>query len=312
MSDHTLIVPGTSQTFTVPPEKAGTRLDVFLIEQFPSYSRSFFSRVIDDKLVQINGSIAKKSGLTLKAGDLIHITFPLLEKDVPRNAAALENTGLAVIHQEPSFAIIYKPAGVTVHPVSEKSSEPTLVDWLLTTFSNLASIGYKDRPGIVHRLDKETSGLMIIPLTAPAFATFSALFKDRHIHKTYLAIVKGHPEKEGIITYPIARHQTVRNKMTHHTEGRTASTPFTTLSYLTDHALVEARPITGRTHQIRVHFATSGHPLVGDKLYGSTSALIGRHALHASALHFTFQGKEYHFSSPLPEDMESLLKQLAK
>lgn len=141
MSDHTLIVPGTSQTFTVPPEKAGTRLDVFLIEQFPSYSRSFFSRVIDDKLVQINGSIAKKSGLTLKAGDLIHITFPLLEKDVPRNAAALENTGLAVIHQEPSFAIIYKPAGVTVHPVSEKSSEPTLVDWLLTTFSNLASIG---------------------------------------------------------------------------------------------------------------------------------------------------------------------------
>ena len=312
MNNHALIVPGTSQTFTVKPEKVGLRLDVFLIEQFPNYSRSFFSRIIDDKLVKINGTIAKKGGLTLKAGDIIHITFPLVEKDIPRNAAILKNTGLTVIHQEPSFAIIYKPAGITVHPVSEKSPEPTLVDWLLMTFSDVVSIGYKDRPGIVHRLDKETSGLMIIPLTAPAFATFSGFFKDRKIHKTYLAIVKGYPEKEGLISYPIGRHQTVRNKMTYHTQGRTAITPFITLSYLTNHALVEARPITGRTHQIRVHFATSGHPLVGDKLYGNTSTLIGRHALHAYALQFTFQGKEYYFSSPLPEDMELLLKQLAK
>lgn len=311
MNEQTLITPGTFRTFVIQPEKTGIRLDAFLTEQFPGYSRSFFSRVIDDRLVQINGTLAKKGGITLKAGDQLSITFPYTEKDVPRNAATLENSGLAVLHQEPSFAIIYKPAGITAHPVSEKSTEPTLVDWLLTTFPDLGQVGYKDRPGVVHRLDKETSGLMIIPLTSPAFATFSALFKDRHIHKTYLAIVNGHPEKEGVIDYPIARHRTVRNKMTHHTEGRTACTPFTVRSYFTDHALVEARPITGRTHQIRVHFSTLGHPLVGDKVYGSISPLIARHALHASDLHFTFNGKDYAFHAPLPKDMDELIKKLS-
>lgn len=312
MSIPSLILPGSSHTFTVPPEKAGWRLDAFLVAQFPHYSRSFFSRVIEDKLVTIGPTIAHKAGVSLKPGDVIHISFPHPEKNSAQNSTLLQEAGIKVIYQEPSFAIIYKPAGVTVHPASEKNTEPTLVDWLLTTFSNVETIGYKDRPGIVHRLDKDTSGLMIIPLTAPAFSTFSALFKDRKIHKTYLALVKGHPEKEGSITYSIARHPTVRNKMTHHTEGRIATTHFTTLSYFKENSLIEARPITGRTHQIRVHFATLGHPLLGDKVYGSNSLLIARHALHASKLKFTFNEQEYEFYEPLPSDMEMAVKTLQK
>jgi 23S rRNA pseudouridine1911/1915/1917 synthase len=312
MSTTPLILPGSSHSFIVPPEKAGSRLDAFLVEQFPGYSRSFFSRVIEDKLVTIGNTRAHKAGISLKAGEVIHITFPVSEKNSAHNSILLQDTGLKIIYQEPSFAIIYKPAGITVHPASDKTTEPTLVDWLLTTFAHVETIGYKDRPGIVHRLDKDTSGLMVIPLTAPAFSTFSALFKDRKIHKTYLAIVKGHPEKEGIINYSIARHPTVRNKMAHHTEGRAATTHFTTLSYFTDYSLVEARPVTGRTHQIRVHFATLGHPLLGDKVYGSNSPLIARHALHASNLQFMFKGKKYEFHAPLPEDMETALQTFQK
>lgn len=308
MSTTHLIIPGSSYTFTVHSEKSGTRLDAFLVEQFPGYSRSFFTRVIEDKLVTVGTTIAQKAGLKIKAGDQIHVTFPLLEKNSSQNATTLQDSGLKVIYQEPDFAIIYKPAGITVHPASEKSTEPTLVDWLVHTFADVEKIGYKDRPGIVHRLDKDTSGLMIIPLTSPAFSTFSALFKDRHIHKIYLAVVKGHPEKEGVINYSIARHKTVRNKMSHHTEGRIACTHFTTLTHFTDCSLVEARPVTGRTHQIRVHFATLGHPLLGDRLYGSNSPLIARHALHASQLTFIYNGKSYAFEHPLPQDMEDLLK----
>jgi len=311
MDGQTLIASGSTHSFTVSPEKAGIRLDAFLVEQFSGYSRSFFSRVIDDRLVSINGEVAKKNGFMLKAGMVVSVTFPIIEKDVPRNAAALQEKGLSVIHHEPSFAIIYKPAGITVHPVSEHSTEPTLVDWLLTTFSEVGNVGYKDRPGIVHRLDKETSGLMIVPLTAPAFTTFSTLFRDRQIHKTYLALVHGHPEQEGTINYAIGRHQTIRNRMTHVTEGRAARTHFSVLSYLPQHTLVEAHPVTGRTHQIRVHFTTLGHPLIGDKLYGTTSPLIDRHALHASRLQFAFEGRSYDFHMPLPEDMKELLEKIS-
>ena len=306
------ILPGSSHTFTVPIEKTGMRLDAFLVEQFPGYSRSFFTRVIEDKLVMVGTTVAQKAGVSLKAEDCVQVTFPHPEEKTSLNATALQNSGLKIIYQEADFAIIYKPAGITVHPASDKNTEPTLVDWLITTFPSVEAIGYKDRPGIVHRLDKNTSGLMVIPLTSPAFSTFSALFKDRHMHKTYLAVVKGHPEKEGVIDYALARHRTVRNKMAHHTEGRVAHTAFTTLSYFAESALVEARPTTGRTHQIRVHFANLGHPLLGDPLYGSNSPFIARHALHASKLSFTFDGKAYDFEHPLPKDMERLLELIAK
>ncbi len=312
MDEKMHIKPGTSYTFTIEAAKKGMRLDLFLTEQFPGYSRSFFKQVIEDGLVTIHDKQVSKAGTLLKEHDVLTVTFPIIEKNVEKNAHSISHMGVTIVHQEPDFAIIYKPAGLTVHASSERSIVPTLVDWLVTTFSNLHEIGYKDRPGIVHRLDKDTSGLMIIPLTAPAFSTFSALFKDRHIKKTYLAIVKGHPEKDGTIDFPIARHHTVRNKMTHHTEGRASLTHFTTLQQFENASLVQARPVTGRTHQIRVHFTTLGHPLLGDAVYGSTSPLIKRHALHAHKLAFTYNGKEYAFEQALPDDMQELLLHLGK
>lgn len=305
------IKPGSSYTFTTESSHKGMRLDIFLVEKFPTYSRSFFKHVIDDGLATVQGKKVTKAGQLLKENETVCLTFPVTEKNILKNSSLIDDMGTHIIYQETDFAIIYKPAGLTVHASSERATAMTLVDWLVNTFSTIETVGYKDRPGIVHRLDKDTSGLMIIPLTAPAFATFGALFKNRHIHKTYLAVVKGHPEKTGTVDFPIARHQTVRNKMTHHTSGRAAVTHFTTLAHFEESSIIEARPVTGRTHQIRVHCATIGHPLLGDTVYGSANPFIKRHALHAYKLNFVYNKKEYNFTSPVPEDFQKLLSALS-
>lgn len=305
-----LIKPGTSCSFIIESSEKGMRLDAYLTEKFPGYSRSFFKRVIEEKLVTINKKPVDKAGTALRPGDSLLVTFPQKERDISSNAQKAINMGISIVHQEQDFLIIYKPAGIVAHAPSPKNTSPSLVDWLLTHFSYVADIGYADRPGIVHRLDKDTSGLMIVPLTSPAFATFSQLFKDRKIHKTYLAIVKGHPDKTGSITFSIGRHHTVRNRMAYQRTGRTALTDFTVVTYFEDTTLVEARPVTGRTHQIRVHFTTLGHPLLGDTLYGSASPFIKRQALHAAKIAFEYNGKPYEFSCPLPEDFQQALADL--
>ncbi len=310
MTTEKRIEHGSSYTFLVEPNQKGLRLDVFFTYQFPLYSRSFFKKVIEDGLVTIKGVIVKKPGLVLKEGDAVVVSFPSEEKKIELNKDLVAHLGITIVHQEKDFAIINKPAGVIVHAPDSKHTAVTLVEWVQATFSNIKTVGYDDRPGIVHRLDKDTSGLMVIPLTQPAFAAFSGFFKDRTIKKTYLAVVKGHPEKEGSMSYEISRHPTVRNKMTTQGSGRESHTDYTVVEYFEDASLVEVRPQTGRTHQIRVHFNAIGHPLLGDIIYGSRSLLIGRQALHAYKLQFRYNDTSYEFLQNVPNDFKELLNTL--
>ena len=314
MDTKSLVEPNSHFVLQVPQEYDGSRIDTFITAQFPLYSRSFFTRLIDDGTVALNDTPITKGGVRIAAGDTVSVRFPA-QREIQVDALK-EKPDVEVIYESPDFLIVNKPAGLLVHPTSMASTAATLVDWLLINYSNIEDVGYVDRPGIVHRLDKDTSGLLIVPRTNHAHGLFSDLFRDRKMSKTYYAIVEGHPEREGTITAPIGRDPISKTKMTtrehpgRSPKMRDATTHFKVLEYFEDAALVEVKLITGRTHQIRVHFVSIGHPLIGDVVYGKKTKLIKRQALHAHNLAFEFQGKKYSFEKPIPEDMAQLIKTL--
>jgi len=313
MKSNDSIAPDSTFSFTIQEEQEAMRLDQFVSDQFDHYSRNFFRVLIDDGLVTINEKVPSKSGVKLKVNDVIGVTFPPARKPQTFSKEELKNLGVEIIHEGKDFLIIYKPAGLLVHRPCEKSETISLVDWLINHCDEIEQVGYEDRPGIVHRLDKDTSGLMIVALTQKAHVTISDLFKNRDIKKTYLAIVKGHPEKEGTIEFPIGRHHTLRNKMARVPNGRESTTHYKVLEYFDDFSLVEVKPITGRTHQIRVHFSSTGNPLAGDKLYaGPHFKTLDGQALHAQSLEFEYDGKSYSFTKTPPKAFENLVLQLQK
>lgn len=312
MNNENIIQENGTFSLKVPQEQAGLRIDIFLTLQLPVFSRSLIKKLLINKQIIINNTIPAKPSYILKNNDtitLLSIPTPMdrLSKKIPHDI------GVKIIAQHNDFLIINKPAGLVVHPPEQTFADIALTDWLVQEFPHIIEVGDPARPGIVHRLDRNTSGIMIIALTNYAYQTFTQMFKDRKIQKTYIALVSGHPEKIGSISYVISRHPVQKNIMhafvgiSESNQARDAQTDYTVLQYFDTYSLVEVKPKTGRTHQIRVHFKAIGHPLLGDTVYGSASKRIGYHALHAKNLEFTYQEIAYQFNSPIDPVLQKII-----
>src|SRR6266705_1777989 len=292
----------------VAREKAGLRLDRFLALALPDYSRSRLQELIRLGLVRINDRQTRPRAI-IHAGDLIRLTKPLPEKI----EAAPEAIALSVLFDDDELLVINKASGLVVHP-GAGHREHTLVNALLHHCPNLSGIGGKQRPGIVHRLDKETSGCLVIAKNDMTHQSLSRQFASRSVLKLYLALVAGALKKtRGIIDAPIARHSVHRKKMAIAPgRGRTAKTDYRVLQSSPRASLVECSLHTGRTHQVRVHLHHLGHPVLGDKIYApKTKMNYPRQMLHAWKLGFhhpyTKQWRE--FEAPLPNDFLAALKE---
>jgi 23S rRNA pseudouridine1911/1915/1917 synthase len=324
----------------VPPEAAGQRLDHFIATQLEGVSRSRVQLLLDQGDVLVNGTQAKPS-LKLRGGEQIVITGE------PRPAplrATPQDIPLDVVYEDKHFAVVNKPAGMMVHAgageTEDARNKNTLVNALLFRFKALSSTGGDLRPGIVHRLDKETSGLIVVAKNDAAHSKLADLFSSRQIRKTYIALVHGRVEREkGSITAAVSRDPLRRTRMTTRPaeNSRTAISHYEVVQRVDTRfgkfTLVRVRIETGRTHQIRVHMASIGHPVVGDTLYGAHGQLtdqaelkasssranrrknaperlkLGRNFLHAARLEFThpFTGKPLELEAPLPPELTAFL-----
>jgi 23S rRNA pseudouridine1911/1915/1917 synthase len=291
--------------FDIVVQEEGKRLDLYVAQHCPELSRSRVQRLINDGLVTVNDQPAKASR-PLQPEDRVVVRIP------PPQPLDLEPEAipLSIVYEDPDLLVIDKPAGMTVHP-SPGQRRHTLVNALLAYCPDLAGVGGTLRPGIVHRLDKDTSGLLLVAKNDRAHSGLSHQLKERMVEKGYLALVHGHIEtKDGAIEGAIGRDPRNRKRMAVVEGGRYARTAYHVREHLVGCTLVEVTPSTGRTHQIRVHFAAIGHPLVGDALYGKPSPLVDRHFLHACRLgfHHPVDGRWLVFESPLPPDLQRALR----
>lgn len=331
------------QTIEVPLDAAGQRLDQFIATQLEGVSRSRVQLLMDQGDVLVNGE-REKASMKLRGGERIAITGE------PRPAplkAAPQDIPLDVVFEDKDLAVVNKPAGMMVHAGSGQNevarNKGTLVNALLFRFKKLSSTGGDLRPGIVHRLDKDTSGLIVVAKNDRAHAALGEMFSSRQIKKTYIALVQGNLERDrGTINAAVGRDPVRRTRMTTQPgdNSRTAVTHFEVVRRLANRfgkfTLVRVRIETGRTHQIRVHMASIGHPVVGDTLYGGAGQLtdqvaaqaaqskaarrkadperlrLGRNFLHAAKLEFPhpLSGKVLQLEAPLPSELEDFLNRL--
>ena len=288
------------------PQWHGERIDKFLIAHIPNFSRNYFQELILAGCVTLNGTRVTKVSSTIRLNDSVTITFKSKQCNFDPADVAFD-----VIDEQPDFLVINKPAGLLVHHTATKPEEVTLINGLLFRYPEMKDLDSMDRPGIVHRIDKNTSGILIIARNQQAQQHFSQMFHDRQIHKTYLAVVRGTPANQGTIDLPIGRHPIDRHKMaTFGVETRQALTHYKVIEQFKTAAILEVNIITGRTHQVRVHCASMGHGLLGDDTYGITSPLINRHALHAWKVSFNYLGKDFSYQAPLPDDLTQLIDAL--
>lgn len=311
--------PPYSDTPSLQPEEPvrltlhtpGQRLDLAIVEHLPHLSRSAVQRLIKEGRVLVNAAPAKAS-YRVEGGETVTVALPppieqsLIAEDIP----------LTVLYEDADLVAIDKPAGMVVHPAAGHHSG-TLVNAALARWPDLLTVGGQDRVGIVHRLDKGTSGVIVLARTDAALADLQAQFKQRTVQKRYLALVEGIPDSsEGIINAPLGRDPKRRKRIAVVTGGRASVTRYTMLEAFDEHALLEVHPQTGRTHQIRVHFAWLGHPVVGDRVYGYRKQRfrIKRLWLHAASLTISSPatGQPLIFEAPLPSALEHTLTLLRR
>ena len=287
----------------VPKEAARLRLDQFLARELPKFSRSRLQTLIREHHIKLNGAAARPRD-PVQAGDRIEVIEPPPEKiDIQPAAIPLD-----ALYEDEDLIVINKPAGLVVHPGAGRR-EDTLVNALLHYFPKLSGIGGKERPGIVHRLDKETSGCLVVAKTDEAHRALSAQFAERKIDKFYLALVAGKMRRmAGTIEEKIGRHPVHRQRMAVNlSRGRAARTEYRVLSSSEGMSLVECRLHSGRTHQIRIHLRHVGHPVLGDKVYGGKYAKnFARQMLHAWKLAFRHPRSDEwkQFEAPIPRDFQ--------
>ena len=291
-------------------ETSAERLDRYLAKSLSKkLSRSFIQKLIDGGNVLLNGKAVKRNH-KINSGDKIDITVP----DPVRTKTAAQNIPLNIVYEDKDVIVVNKPAGMVVHPGAGNFTG-TLVNALLHHTKDLSGIGGLLRPGIVHRIDKETTGLLVVAKNDTAHKSLSEQFKAHTVKRKYVAVVRGVVQlNQGTIEAPIGRHPRDRQKMAvTFTRSRRAVTHYTVLKRFKDYTVLELSLETGRTHQIRAHMSYFGHPLVGDGTYGKRHG-FERQALHAKILGFKHPvlKKYMEFESKLPEDMEGLLQDLEK
>lgn len=304
-------VNGRQINFTFSEKKAA-RLDKFLAHCLPDHSRSRLQHLIRAGFVLVNGALPHKSGVMLNQGDIVHVILPPTE-DTHLKPEAIP---LEIIFEDDNIIVVNKPAGMVVHP-SAGHVHQTLVHAALAHAPQMAGVGGERRPGVVHRLDKDTSGLILLAKNDYAQRWLQDQFSQRKVEKTYLALVDGKPPTpSGRIEAAISRDVKNRKRMmiVASDRGRLAISEYHTLENFPQHTLLKVHPITGRTHQIRLHLAFIGCPVVGDTVYGRRrpSLDLGRFFLHAASLKIVLPGERAPrtFEAPLPEELRQALHQL--
>ena len=286
------------------------RLDKVLVRSLPDFSRSRLQSLIKDGLVKVNGEVVTKTGFVVEPGQQLEVLLP------PPQPTELvpENIPLNIVFENDDLVVIDKPAGMVVHPAVGHSGG-TLVNAVLAHDPDLEGIGGEVRPGIVHRLDKNTSGLILVAKNDRTLNWLQDQFRLRQVKKIYVALTDGHPPTPvGRIEAAIGRDPSLRKQMAivPDAKGRSASSEYQVLEQFTDHTLFEVHPETGRTHQIRLHLAFIGCPIVGDTVYGrrKSSVPLDRHFLHAARLSIILPGESAPrtFESPLPDDLKQALE----
>lgn len=303
------------------------RLDKFLADFFRDrMSRSKIKKSIEKGLVKVNGKFVSKAGLMLEEGDVVEIEIVEEEGIIDRIEPV--NIPLDIVYEDEYLIIVNKQPGLTVHPASTNRGEPTLVHALKYHFDSLSQAGGVERAGIVHRLDKDTSGLMVVAKTDEVHQKLSDMFKKREVVKIYKAVCFGKfKEEEGVINLPIGRSQSDRKKFIVREDGREAITRYRVKERIGMFSIVNVSLETGRTHQIRVHLSHIGHPIVGDRVYGQNRwkgientklrayvKNFPRQALHSALLRFfhPITGKEIKVKRDFPEDIKGLIEEIKK